>query len=37
MFDVAWMYSWSKRVGNAFVPARNSFQNESYENVYISK
>jgi len=37
MFDVAWMYTWSKRVGNAFVPARNSFQNESYENVYISK
>ncbi len=37
MFDVAWMYVWSKRVKNAFVPARNSFQNESYENVYIGK
>jgi peptide/nickel transport system substrate-binding protein len=37
LFDVAWMYIWSKRVKNAFVPARFMFQSESFEEVYISK
>lgn len=37
LFDVAWMYVWSKRVKNAFVPARFMFQSESFEDVYITK
>ena len=35
LFDTAWMYVWSKRVGNAFVPSRNWIQSEPYEDVYI--
>lgn len=35
LFDTAWMYIWNKRVGNAFVPARNWIQAESFENVNI--
>jgi peptide/nickel transport system substrate-binding protein len=35
LFDTAWMYIWSKRVGNAFVPSRNWIQSEPYDNVYI--
>ena len=37
LYDVGWMYNWSKRVKNVFVPAGFTFQNESYENVYIVK
>jgi peptide/nickel transport system substrate-binding protein len=35
LFDTAWMYIWNKRVGNAFVPARNWIQAESFEDAYI--
>ena len=37
LYDVGWMYIWSSRVKNTFVPAGFTFQNESYENVYIAK
>ena len=37
LFDISWMYVWSSRVGNAFVPSRNWVQCESYENLYIKK
>lgn len=36
-YDVAWMYIWNKKVGNAFAPARNWLQSESLENVYIKE
>jgi peptide/nickel transport system substrate-binding protein len=35
IYDVGWMYVWNKRVGNAFVPARNWLQSEKLENIYI--
>jgi len=35
LFDIAWMYVWSKRVANPFVPARNWLQSESLENIYL--
>ena len=37
LFDTAWMYVWSKRVGNAFVPSRNWIQSEPFENIYIRR
>lgn len=35
LFDTAWLYVWSSRIGNAFVPSRNWIQSEPYDNVYI--
>jgi len=35
LFDTAWMYVWNKRIGNAFVPARNWIQAESFENLHV--
>ena len=35
LFDIAWMYVWTTRVANPFVPSRNWLQSESLENIYI--